>query len=250
MTSDTFWYEELKSKNHLLSYKSPLAEKIPGQFKDPDSYYVTARIPVMVIAYNKDVYTEAEAPHSFKDLSLSKYKDKIAMPNPLESGTTFTTVALLSKKLGWDYFKKLRENEVMVSGGNSAVFARIESKERPIGIVLLENVLAAKQKGLPIEMVYPTDGVGMIPSPVAILSSSKNPEIAKKVYDYFLDEEGQKVIVEKGEMHAIQTSAPAPHGAVSFQDLQKNHLGWDHKLLLEVLKSKDQIKAQFSSIMM
>src|SRR5207253_1444548 len=113
---------------------------------DTEHFWAVSRLPVMVIGYNTDIYKEAEAPKSFADLVLPKFKNKIAMGSPLESGTTFTTVALLSEKLGWDYFSKLRANGALSAGGNSAVLSRIETKERPVGIILLENLLAARRK--------------------------------------------------------------------------------------------------------
>ena len=92
-------------------------------------------MPVMVIGYNSDSLNEQAAPKSFLELAAPEFKGKVAMGSPLESGTAFTAVAMLAKKLGWDYFKKLRANDVLAAGGNSAVISRIETKERPIGIV-------------------------------------------------------------------------------------------------------------------
>src|SRR3990167_5289401 len=190
LTSDPFWYEQLAQKGLLLVYESPAAKSISANLKNPENYWVTVRIPVMVIAYNKDVLEPLEVPTSFKDLTSTKWKGKVALGSPLESGTNFTAVANLSQKYGWDYYKQLRANETFSSGGNSTVRQKVESKEYPIGVILLENILQAKSSGSPMQEVYPSDGVVLVPSPIAIFKSSKVPDAAKRFYDFMLSQKG------------------------------------------------------------
>ncbi|MBI3542213.1 MAG: extracellular solute-binding protein [Deltaproteobacteria bacterium] len=249
MTSDLFWYEDLKAKGQLLAYDSPAVAKIPAQFKDPEHTWSASRVPVMVLAYNSDVYPAADAPKSFGELILPKYKDKVAMPSPLESGTAFTTVALVEKKLGWDYFQKLRANGALSAGGNSAVMARIESKERPVGIVLLENVLTTRKKNPKITAVYPAEGAVTIPSPLAITAKTAQPELAKKVFDYLFTTEAQEIIT-KGDMYSICTEIAPPPGAEPWANVLKTAMPWDMALIAKVRAERDEIKQQFAKIML
>ena len=48
--------------------------------------------------------------------------------------------AFLSTTYGWDFYKNLRAGGAVASGGNSSVMRRIEGKEFPLGIVLLDLV--------------------------------------------------------------------------------------------------------------
>jgi len=194
MTSDPFWYEKLARDGLLLAYDSPAIKGISPDFKNRDNLWVTVRIPVMVISYNKDVITDNNAPKSFKELADPKWKGKVALGSPLESGTNFTAVANLSKKYGWDYFKELRKNDTFSSGGNSTVRQKMESKEYPIGVILLENILQAQKGGSPIRAVYPVDGAVLVPSPIAIFKRTKEPEAAKKFYDFMFSQAGQYAI--------------------------------------------------------
>jgi iron(III) transport system substrate-binding protein len=249
LTSDLFWYEDLKARGALLAYDSPGAAKVAAQFKDPEHFWATSRVPVMVVAYNTDAFTDAEAPKSFADLTAPRFKDKVAMPSPLESGTAFTAVALLSRKLGWDYFAKLRANGALAAGGNSAVMARLESKERPVGVILLENVISTRRKNPKIKAVYPIEGVVSIPSPIAILKTTKHPELAKQVYDYFFTTEGQQSIV-KGDMHSIFTEVAPPEGAKPWSEIMGIALPWNMKVIAEVRAERDAIKQRFSRVML
>ena len=124
MTSDPFFYIELKNKGLLTPYESPNSKNVPPALKDSEHYFATQRVPVVVMAYNRNVLKPHEIPKTFKELTEEKWKGKVMMGSPLESGTTFTAVAALNAKYGWDFFKKLRANNAVSSGGNSTVRAK------------------------------------------------------------------------------------------------------------------------------
>ena len=248
MTSDPFYYLSLKQKNLLLPYESENAQNIPPHLKDNDNTFATQRMPVVVMAYNRDMLRPDDAPTTFKELAEPKWKGKVVMGSPLESGTTFTAVATLSKKYGWEYFKKLRENQVVSAGGNSTVRAKLEAKEYPIGIILLENILHAKTQGSPLEAIYPEDGIILVPSPVAIFKRTKHPEDAKRVIDYLFSESGQRWMV-KAYMYSPNPILPPPDGAKTFGFVLKNAFPWNQKFAQDVLDSHHVIKEKFTKIM-
>lgn len=250
LTSDPFYYEDLKAQNALLKYDSPATSSLPIAFKDPDRFWAIVRVPAVVIAYHSDAIGPASAPMSFSELADAKFKGKVAMASPLESGTTFTAVAVLSKRLGWDFFTKLRANEAISTGGNSSVMAKLETKERPIGIVLLENIIAAKRRNPKITAVYPRDGVVLVPSPIAILASTKHPELSKNVYDYFFSQEGQEKLARGGDQHGVIATAPPPEGASPLFNLISQSFPWDAALIRQVRNERAEIKKQFTKIML
>ncbi|MGK5081794.1 hypothetical protein WDW37_00690 [Bdellovibrionota bacterium FG-1] len=49
LTSDPFWYLELKKASRLLPYDSVAAREVPKEWVDPDHAFVTCRIPVVVM---------------------------------------------------------------------------------------------------------------------------------------------------------------------------------------------------------
>ena len=104
LTSDAFWYLELKSKGHLMVYLSPLHSRVSTDFRDGDGFFSTIRMPVAVIAYNSEAVARDKAPTSWADLTSPTWKGKISMGSPVESGTAFNLVAQLSRKKGWPYF--------------------------------------------------------------------------------------------------------------------------------------------------
>lgn len=249
LTSDPFWYLELKKAGRLLPYESPAAKTVENQYRDPDHAFTNVRTPVILIAYNSEAIQEADAPKSWKDLLDVKWKGKISMGSPLESGTMFTAVALLAKLYGWEYFKTLRANDLIAAGGNNSVITRIETKERPIGMVLLENVLKAQERGSPVRSIYPSDGSVPVPSPIAIFKDSAHPEVAKKIYDWFFSEEAQRIIIQGG-MYASLPGFSPPKTARPWAELEKTLMAWSPQLLEEIYSARDATKQKFSEIVL
>lgn len=253
LTSDPFWYEELKKQGKLFKHLPPESAHVPAAFVDPDGYYAGVRMPIMVIGYNSEAVPADQAPHSFEDLTKTYFKNKIAMGSPLESGTSFTTAAMLAQHKGWEYFKKLRENGLLCSGGNSAVMGRMETKERPVGIILYENLLAEEQKNPQlaekIHAVIPSDGAVLIPSPVAITASTKNPELSKQVYDYLFSQDAQASIV-KGNMHGLSSLAPPLPKAPELSAILKQAYPWTAKWVADTFEKRAEIKKKFSEIVL
>lgn len=247
ISSDRFWYEELAAKNNLVPFKVANDAEILTDYKHPENFYATLCFPVMVIAYNSEAIPEKEAPKSFKELADPKWKDKVSMPSPLASGTSFTTVAFLTKKYNWDLFKSLRQNNFIAEGGNSGVIRRLQSKERPVGIVLLENVLRLTATDPRIKIVVPADGAIIQSNVLAIPKKDNDPALAKKIADWMFSKEGQESMV-KGYMYASVKGYSAPQGAPEFTDLTKSSVSWSREFIADTMKSREQIKDQFSKI--
>jgi iron(III) transport system substrate-binding protein len=203
---------------------------------------------LMVLITHKDVPKD-KRPTSFADLSKPEFKALVQAGSPLESGTAFATVAYLSQKLGWDYFKKLAANALASSGGNSAVIQKVESGEKKVGMVLLENALAAQKKGSPIEIIYPADGSIAIPSVQVILKDSKAEEGARKFGDFLLTKDAQKLLLN-GYMYSIDKSLSAPVGAKPFAEVTKGFTPWTAESLRKTGEAAKEIKSKFAELIL
>jgi len=250
MTSDPFWYAELKDGAHLLNYESPGAATVPEDLKDPDGAFATVRVPVMVMTVNSKNVPESERPKTFKELTDPKWKGRIAMGNPLQSGSTFTTVAALAEKYGWEYFEGLKSNEIVSAGGNSSVLNRVATGEKDVGIILLENLLKARAEdaNYPISIIYPDDGAILVPSPIAIGANAKFPDAAKQVYDFMLSRAGQLAIVS-GNMYSPVQAIASPPGARPWKDVYDSALvPWSADYLNQTRAKREEIKGNFGRI--
>jgi iron(III) transport system substrate-binding protein len=246
--SDRFWYEDMAQQGKFVKYTPKGSETVPDTLKDPNGYYVNASIPLMVLIYNTDAVPEKTAPKTFKEMADPKWKGKFSTGSPLSSGTNFTTVAFLQKAYGWDYFKALRKNDTISEGGNSAVIRRVQTKERPIGWVLLENALRFQDTDPKMKIVYPEDGAIINSNVMAIVKKDGSPEAAEKFTDWIYTKEGQDAMT-RSYMYSPLPGYEPPKGAVPLDKVLEKAPKWTPEFLAEIMKSRESIKEEFTKIM-
>ena len=196
----------------------------------------------MIIAYNTQKLKPEEAPKSWKDLLDPKWKGKIAMPSPMLSGTAYVAAGALADKYGWEYFDKLKANGLHVENGNSAIQNKLLTGEYAAAMILEENILKlAAAKKEPLKVIYPSDGIICVPSPIGIFKVTKNPEGAKALVDWWLSKEGQQAVV-KGWMHSVRGDVEPPTGAPKLSTLLPTQVkvDWD-----KLSKNEGPIKEEF-----
>jgi iron(III) transport system substrate-binding protein len=242
LTSDPFLYARYRDEGRWLRYASPNGLRTPRTLVDLDGNFAAARLSTMVMVHR----TGEAAPASFAALADPEWKDAVALGDPLTSGTAFTWAVFTWLGRGADAFQKLRDNGARVAGGNAAVLQKIEGGEAKVGVVLLENVLAARARGSKVEVAWPSDGAVLVPGPVGILKSSRNPIAARAVVDVLLSPEGQALIAEKGDMHAVDPRAPGPREQEGLDALMPRTQPWSEDVLTRGLKDGAAIKEAFS----
>lgn len=235
LTSDPFWSLDLKKRG--------LALDRPGHDAVETNYY-----SLMVMIAHKD-FPAAKRPKSFQDLMKGEFKGLLQSGSPLESGTMFSTVAYLSRKYGWEYFEKLRGNNLASAGGNSTVIQKVESGEKKVGIVLLENALTALKKQSPIEVIYPEDGSIPIPSVQVVLKDAKHPKEATRFADFILSEDGQKLL-RNGNMYSVHPKVPPPDGAKPLAEVTAKSTPWTPEIQMQVADGAKDIKKKFAQLIL
>ena len=134
-------------------------EAFPAGFKDKDGYYYGLRATVNVIAYNTKAVSAAEAPKTWKDLLDPKWKGKMVTAHPGYSGVIATHVLALVNLYGWDYFKQLAQNKLMLVQSAVDPSGVVASGERPVAVTAGDYTFyQIKKKGNPVEIVYPEGG--------------------------------------------------------------------------------------------
>lgn len=236
MVADPAYYLTLEKQGLLLPYKSKEEKNIIND-KAADGAWYAVRVCNMIIAYNGQKTKAEDAPKNWTDLLDPKYKGKIAMPNPMLSGTAYVAAGALADKYGWEYFDKLKANGMRVEEGNSAIQTKLETGEYVAAMILEENILKLRhKKKSPLAVSYPKDGVVQVPSPIAIFKNTKNPEGAKAIVDWWLGKEGQEAVV-KGYMHSVRADVKEPIGSVPTKGLTEGKIKVDWKKL-----STDEVK--------
>jgi iron(III) transport system substrate-binding protein len=248
MTSDPLWYERKKREGAFLPYASIRSLSIPRELVDKNGAFVTSRISMMVIAFNERAVKPEDAPDTFEDLFSARFAKKITIPDPLSSGTAFSTLSLLIDAYGPGFIDRIKSAETIASGGNSAAFTRLESGEHQVGFVLLENVLQGRRNGSPVGFKIPKDGAMLIPGPIAILKTSHNPVAARAIYDLMLSDDVQQLVV-KGDLHSPFDHIAPPTGAPPLSSLLGSRFRWTPEVVDRAMGHAEETKKRFARVM-
>ncbi len=248
ISSERFWYQELADSGRLVSWKPSQYETFRPEYQYEKGLFHIVSVPVMVLAYNSEVISAEDAPKTFRDLALPKYKGIATGGSPLASGTAFTTVLALHQKYGWEYFHELRKNNFLFDGGNSAVLKRIQTKERPVGFVLLENVLRFQHDDPRLKIIYPEDGVVTQFNTMGIPKKKNQRDVVLKIAEWFFTQDGQKAMT-RSFMHSPLKDFPPPEGAKGLSELKEKAFAWTPELILELTEKRFEIKENYVEIM-
>ncbi len=240
-TSDAGHFALLKEKKLLMKYTPAGVEKFPPGFKDKDGYYYGLRATLSVIAYNPKIISAAEAPKAWKDLLEPKWKGKLVTAHPGYSGIITNHVLTLGNLYGWDYFKQLAQNKLMIVQSANDPAQVVASGERPIAVNGAEYFFyQTKKKGNPVEMVYPKEGVPLVVSPNAITSFAPHPNAAKLFTDFLFTKEIQQVLADSEGLYTGHPEVKYPGDKPKLSELKLLPADPD-----ELEKRNEEIKKRF-----
>jgi len=231
-----------KRQNLLAPYvPEDVAKFYPAQHKDVDGTYASFRIFLCVIAYNTNLVKKEEAPKSFADLLLPKWKGKIVKAHPGYSGTILTATYQCSRDLGWGYFEKLAQQNVLQVQSAADPPKKIALGERAIQADGVEYIiLHEKESGQPVEPVYATEGTPLIVGPNGVFKAAPNPNAARLFESFCFTPECQQLCIDVGGLRSAHPQAKEKPGRTPLSQI---------KLMKDdptaVLKQGAEIKAHY-----
>jgi iron(III) transport system substrate-binding protein len=240
-TSDAGHFVLLKEKKLLMQYTPAGVDRFPAGFKDKDGYHYGLRATVNVIAYNTKVIPAAEAPRTWKDLLDPKWKGRLVTAHPGYSGVIATHVLALVHLHGWEYFKQLAQNRVMLVQSAVDPAGVVASGERPVAANGGDYTFyQIKKKGNPVEIVYPKEGVPLVVSPTAIASFAPHPNAARLFTDFTFTREVQQALADTEGLYTGHPEVTYPADKPKLSDLKL--LPADAE---ELEKRSEEIKKRF-----
>jgi len=220
-TSDAGHFVLLREKKLLMKYTPAGVEKFPPGFKDKDGYHYGLRATVSVIAYNPKMISAAEAPRGWKDLLDPKWRGKLVTAHPGYSGIIATHVLALVNLHGWDYWKQLARNKLMLVQSAADPAGVVASGERQVAVNGGDYTFyQSRKKGNPIEMVYPKEGVPLIVSPNAITSFAPHPNAAKLFTDFIFTRDVQQLLADSEGLYTGHPDVKYPPDKPKLSELK------------------------------
>jgi iron(III) transport system substrate-binding protein len=206
--ADVFWSSEifytirLANDGLLAPYESEVTKDWPALFRDPSNRWYGFGLRARAIAYNTNKISAKDAPKKLEDCLDRKWKDRIVMARP-EFGTTGGDVASWFAHYGankaTEILEALKNNGIRTVSGNSTAVKMICTGQADICFTDTDDVYAAQRNGQPVAMnlLRQADkGPLAIPNTAALIKNAPHPEEAKKLLDFILSEELEKLLVE------------------------------------------------------
>jgi len=233
----------------LQPYAPKGLDKIPAQYRDSQNppRWVGMDVYGAAICFNT---VEAQKqnlpkPASWKDLTKPVYKGKIVMPNPASSGTGFLDVSgwlqMWGEEDAWKFMDALHENIGVYTHSGSQPCKQAGSGEFPIGISFEYRAMATKKSGAPVDIVFPSEGLGWDLEASGIMKTTKKMAAAEKLMDWLATPDAMKLFADNFAVVAMPgMSKQLEFIPVDYEKhLIKNSFEWS-------AKNRDRILAEWT----
>ena len=201
--ADVYWANEpiraeaLRQQGVSAPYRSPNADGISEQFRDPEGHWTGFSARARMLIVHRGL---RDKPVSVRAYSDSRFNGKAVIANPL-FGTTTAHMAALFTVWGDDrakgFLDALRKNGVQVSSSNGESADQVATGDFQFSLVDSDDVYSRQKQGRPVEGVIPDQeegGLGcfIVPNAVLLIKGSPHMDAGKKLIDYLLSRDTEK----------------------------------------------------------
>jgi iron(III) transport system substrate-binding protein len=223
------------SENHIIAkergltqpYVSADAGALPDNFKDADGYWHAIYTNPLAFGVRTDILADrgVPVPASWEDLKNPDYKGLIQMPSPQSSGTAYAIMLTLITERGEDgaftYMKDINPNVQTYTQSGTAPSGALGVGETPLAIQFTPGFLKLADEGYPVQVVFPSEGVGYEVAAMSILQGAKELEDAQKLVDWMTSTAGQEALsASKTYFMPIRADVSAGPGVPSLDQIE------------------------------
>lgn len=227
-------FAEAAEQGLLEPYRPTWADAVPAEARDPqDRWYGMYRTPE-VILYNTRAVAPADVPTTWDDLLHERFRDRIAIREPLRSGTMRTIFGAMilrapNEEAGFRWLARLDELTRSYAADPTQLYLMLARGEADITLWNLPDAyLQATRFGHPFGWVIPPQGTPVLVDGIAIPRGAPNPERARQFYEFVTSQEA--LIEQAHEFHRIPVRTDIPQGSLPDwmqQDIPAMEMDWD-----------------------
>ncbi len=202
----------------IEQFKPSWANSVSAESRDAGGRWFGTYLTPEVIAYNSEAVSDAEAPKDWDDVLDPKWKGKVLIRNPIESGTMraiFGAMILRSMKKtgspegGYEWLRKLDASTKEYTADPSILYQKLGRQEGLITLYNMPDIEIQQKRGYKVKYSIPTSGTPLLVEGIAIVKGSKHPDMAKAYYEFVTSIPALLVSAERFTRIPARTDIPA-----------------------------------------
>jgi iron(III) transport system substrate-binding protein len=189
---------DAKNRGLTQPYVAAGAGALIDEFKDAEGYWHAIYTNPLALGVRTDVLAARglDVPRSWADLTNAGYRGLIQMPSPQASGTAralvYTLIELFGEDAAFQLMADINPNVQTYTQSGTAPSGALGLGETVIALQFSPGFLKLVDEGFPVEVVFPSEGVGYEVAAVSILKGATNLGGARELVDWMTSERGQQ----------------------------------------------------------
>lgn len=223
--ADVWWgapsalFETAASEGLLESFAPTWANQLPADARHPQSMWHATYVTPEVIAFNSEVVRGADIPRDWDDVLDPKWKGKVLIRDPLESGTMRTIFGMIIYRgirqtgdtaAGFAWLRRLDAHTKEYVLNPTLLYQKLARQEGLVTLWDMPDIEDLKKSGnFPIDYVIPTSGTPLPIDGIAVVKGGKNAEEARRFVEYVGGTEAIALAAREFSRFPARTDIPA-----------------------------------------
>lgn len=182
---------------------------IPQEIVIRDCLIISSLAPVVAISYNTELVSSEDAPKTWEDMLDERWAGQIGIVEIGAGGSTWARDLYLRQVFGLEYWERLAALKPIVLGTHGALTEAQARGEFAVAFNLPGGASLAMEKGAPLAIVFPPEGVPAYNLWIGMSSGATNVAAAQVFLNWTFSLAGQTAVGKAGDF-PMRPDAPAP----------------------------------------
>jgi iron(III) transport system substrate-binding protein len=198
--ADVWWggpsalFESAAAEGLLESFAPSWADQLPADARDDQTMWHATYVTPMVVAYNSTAVKGADIPRDWDDVLDPKWRGKVLIRDPLESGTMRTIFGMIIHRglkatgdtaAGFDWLRRLNAQTKEYVLNPTMLYQKLARQEGLITLWDMPDIEELiKRTNLPIDYVLPSSGTPLPADAIAVVKGSEHLDEARRFVEF------------------------------------------------------------------
>ena len=198
--ADVWWgapsglFETAAADGLLDQFTPTWAAQLSADERDDQGMWHATYVTPMVIAFNSQALADSEVPKDWEEVLDPKWKGKVLIRDPLESGTMRTIFGMIIYRgikatgdtaAGFDWLRRLHGQTKEYVLNPTLLYQKLARQEGLITLWDMPDIdELIKRTNLPLDYVIPTSGTPLPADAIAVVKGGKNNAEARRFVEF------------------------------------------------------------------